>query len=498
MKLFNTMSRSIEELKPIDDNKISLYTCGPTVYNHAHIGNLFSYIFADALRRALQLAGYEVKHVMNYTDVDDKTIRRSREQYPNDEPGEALRKLTDKYIEAFRDDMQEIGNDLETIEFVRATDKKVIEGMKQLIIDLHKAGFAYSADDGVYFSIDAYKKSGKKYGQLLELTVANTSVARIQNDEYDKESAHDFALWKKQKEGEPAWEFTIDSQNMTGRPGWHIECSVMSRQNLGQPFDIHTGGVDLIFPHHENEIAQSTALEINPIMAKFFVHNGHLLIDGKKMSKSLNNFYTLDDIKKLGPGAEMAFRLLVLQSHYRSSPNYSQKALEKAYDNLLELRKFAQLRHQTNLIIEWDKKGTIQKEDIDKLKDDLLVMLTDDLRTPQFLARINQAHSQIRSDKLGNQEAFEALQDLIKFIDQALGLRLLDEKDINQEAKSLIEHEDSLWKETKDLSDNGKPYDFSQVDMLKHELADKYGIIVSNYPGREGPIWSRYTMKGDS
>ncbi|HWZ65583.1 MAG TPA: class I tRNA ligase family protein, partial [Patescibacteria group bacterium] len=209
MKLFNTMSRSIEELEPIEKNKISLYTCGPTVYNHAHIGNLSSYIFADTLRRALQLDGYEVKHVMNYTDVDDKTIRRSHEQYSKDEPREALKKLTKKYIAAFRKDMQEIGNDLDAVTFVCATDEEVVAGMKQLISDLHKAGFAYLADDGVYFSIEAYKKSGKKYGQLLELTTDNTSAERIQNDEYDKESAHDFALWKKQKEGEPAWEFTL-------------------------------------------------------------------------------------------------------------------------------------------------------------------------------------------------------------------------------------------------------------------------------------------------
>lgn len=492
MKLFNTMSRSIEELKPLHNNKITLYTCGPTVYDHAHIGNLATYVFADTLRRTLQLSGYEVKHVMNYTDVDDKTIRRSREKYPDLEPREALQKLADRYIGIFREDMREVGNGLEAITFVRATDTRVIEGMKKLITDLHAGGFAYVADDGVYFSIEAYRKSGKKYGQLLELTTQNTSAARIQNDEYDKESVHDFALWKKQKEGEPAWEFKLDGQSMTGRPGWHIECSVMSRQNLGQPFDIHTGAVDLIFPHHENEIAQSTALESNPTMAQFFVHNGHLLVDGKKMAKSANNFYTLKDIKKLGPGAEFAFRLLVLQSHYRTSPNYSQKALGDAYKNLLDLREFAQLRHQKNLIVEWDKLGTINKQYIDALKEELLGVLVADLDTPLFINRVNQERRNIRRKKLGSKEAFEAFDGLIEFIDKSLGLKLYDESDLNKEQKSLIEREDVLWKEMKKISDAGKHADYSEVDKLKQELLDEHRIVVSNYQDREGPLWSRY------
>src|SRR5690606_33226263 len=228
------------------------------------------------LRRATAMQGYNVKHVMNFTDVDDKTIRRSRDQYPELDAMTALKKLTETYGELFLEDMKRVGNDIEALTFIKAADPATIEGMRQLITRLYQEGFAYIADDGVYFSIDAYRKSGKVYGQLVEITEESTSSQRIQNDEYDKESAHDFALWKVQKPGEPAWEFTLDGHDLSGRPGWHIECSVMSRLELGQPFDINTGGIDLAFPHHENEIAQSTASESDPTYAQVFVHNEHI------------------------------------------------------------------------------------------------------------------------------------------------------------------------------------------------------------------------------
>lgn len=341
MKLHNTLTRKTEELKPLDGKTIRIYSCGPTVYDHAHIGNLSAYIFADTLRRTTELTGYDVKQVMNYTDIDDKTIRRSHERYPDDDRREALRKLTEHYIKVFLEDMELVGNQTRPITFMRATDN--IDGMKALITKLHQGGFAYIADDGVYFSIEAYRKSGKTYGQLLELTTQNTSAARISNDEYDKDSVHDFALWKKQKDDEPAWEFTLDGQDMTGRPGWHIECSVMSRKGLGQPFDIHTGGVDLIFPHHENEIAQSTAGEDDPVMAQFFAHNDHILVDGKKMAKSAGNFHTLQDITDKGYDP-LAFRLLVLQAHYRSQVNFTWESLDAAQNRLKALRAMADLK----------------------------------------------------------------------------------------------------------------------------------------------------------
>jgi cysteinyl-tRNA synthetase len=268
MKIRNSLSKRIEEVKPLKDNIVRFYSCGPTVYDQVHIGNLGAFIYADTLRRVMNFQGLKVEHVMNITDIDDKTVGRSRELYPGMEPKEALKKLTDGCIDSFVEDMKAVGNkvDAKDLKLVRATEH--IEEMKTLIRSLHEQGFAYIADDGIYFSIKAYKESGKVYGQLSEVSASTTSQARIDNDEYDKESAHDFALWKAKKGNEPSWDFEIANEDINGRPGWHIECSTMSTAYLNQPFDIHSGGVDLIFPHHENEIAQSTAGHENTTYAK--------------------------------------------------------------------------------------------------------------------------------------------------------------------------------------------------------------------------------------
>jgi cysteinyl-tRNA synthetase len=487
MKLYNTLSKEIEEITPLNGTTYRVYSCGPTVYNHAHIGNLSAYIFADTLRNALYLTGKDIKHVMNYTDVDDKTIRDSRAQYPDLEPMAALKLLTDRYIEVFRNDMEKVGNNLHMIDFVRATE--TIEPIKKLIADLHARGFAYIADDGVYFSIEAYRKSGKIYGQLLELTSSNTSEARIQNDEYDKESVHDFALWKKQKGGEPAWDFTLGDKDMTGRPGWHIECSVMSRQELDQPFDIHTGGVDLIFPHHENEIAQSTALEENPIMAQVFAHNEHILVDGKKMAKSAGNFFTLQDIVDKG-FEPLAFRLLVLQSHYRSQVHFSWENLEAAQNRLRHWRQVADQRWQVLQPPQFIENLPDSHEDFEKLEQEhphtiqstkLLVAakeaLADDLDTPQLLSVID------RFVNLVEQEGMTSflLQNftwLLQFVQKALGFDLLA-ADITDEQKLLI-HEREAARAAKD---------WSKSDMLRDQLtAQGIGVRDTSY---QGALWYR-------
>ena len=223
LKLYNTRTKSIEPFRPLSAGNASIYSCGPTVYDTVHIGNLSSFIIADVLRRVIAINDITPQHVMNFTDVDDKTIRRSHELYPEMDAMEALKKLTQACSDSFVHDMQAIGNDIEALTFIRATDEATIQGMRALIEELVHTGFAYVADDGVYFSIDAYKKSGKTYGQLVTLSESSTSAERIQTDEYDKDSAHDFALWKLQKSGEPAWPLTLDGIDLTGRPGWHIE-----------------------------------------------------------------------------------------------------------------------------------------------------------------------------------------------------------------------------------------------------------------------------------
>lgn len=436
MKLYNTLTRSTDDFQPIRDDEIRMYSCGPTVYDHIHIGNLSAFIFADTLRRVLQVTGKPVHHVMNFTDVDDKTIRRSHERYPELDPKQALRKLTEYYTQIFLDDMGKVGNDVEAYDFVKATDPSVIEGMQELIRELLVGGFAYIADDGIYFSIKAYRDSGKTYGQLTDITTSSTSESRIQNDEYGKESAQDFALWKKQKGDEPAWEFEVDGHDMTGRPGWHIECSVMSSQNLGQPFDIHTGGIDLIFPHHENEIAQSTAGKHDSTYAKYFAHNEHILVEGKKMSKSLNNFYTLQDIIDKGFDP-LAFRLLVLQSHYRSQVHFSWENLEAAQNRLQNFRAFAALGW--NAAPEGTSAIGSEAFKLDSVIDDL----QNDIDTPKALtslqAKIDTIYDITVKEKNGLPQAnISNLSQMLAELDDLFGLGLSSVPDINQEQKQLI------------------------------------------------------------
>ncbi len=463
MKLYNTLTRKIEDFKPLKDNKVRIYSCGPTVYDHIHIGNLSSFIYFDTLRRVLKTEGYDVKHVMNFTDVDDKTINRSAEQYPDLAPEEALKKLTGHYSKLFLDDMKAIGNDVPAVDFVTATEQ--IEQMQTLIKRLHKDGFAYIADDGVYFSIAAYKKSGKKYGQLLELKASNTSEERINNDEYDKESVHDFALWKLQKGNEPAWEFELDGHNLLGRPGWHIECSAMSVAALGQPFDIHTGGVDLIFPHHENEIAQSTAGQSSQYAA-CFVHNEHLLVDGRKMSKSLNNFYTLEDVKERGFDP-MALRLLVLQSHYRSQSNFTWENLEAAQNRLKSFYAWADIQFQS---LKSDKLKKNYGESLEALKNDL----SDDLKTPAALAFLNGMVQRVAELGADSGAIAHATQEL----DHLLGLGLSSRQDVNSVQAQLLESREEAR----------KAKDWQKSDQLRKQIEEQ-GIGINDT--NDSSIWYR-------
>jgi len=468
MKLHNTLTRKLDKLAPLDNNTVRIYSCGPTVYDHAHIGNLSAYVYSDTLQRAISMEGYSVIRAMNYTDVDDKTIRRSHEQYPDADPQVALKLLTDKYIGIFLEDMQRIGNDVEHLTFIRATDKQTITGMQQLITALHDKGFAYVADDGVYFSIDAYRKSGKTYGQLSEITAADTSEARIQNDEYDKESVHDFALWKTQKDGEPAWEYTLGGHDLKGRPGWHIECSVMSRQALGQPFDIHTGGVDHIFPHHENEIAQSTALEENPTMATMFVHSEHMLVDGRKMSKSAQNFYTLREITDKGYDP-LAFRVKVLQSHYRNSVNFTWESLDAAQNLLTNLRAWADLKHQPHA----DQHNNVGETYAGALKN-ILEAMSDDLNTPVALAELAQLANHGESHGVDR----EKLQNMLNIADRLFGLQLANRPTINDTQKHLVAERQAA----RDAKD------WAKSDEIRDQLKEQ-GILVRDTAN--GPLWSR-------
>jgi len=371
LEIFNSLSRTTEKFEPLDKAEVRLYTCGPTVYNYPHIGNYRAYIFGDILKRYLKYSGYNVRHVMNITDIDDKTIRDSILA------GKTLKEFTEFYTEGFykdRDALNIIPADI----YTKATD--YVKEMLELTEKLIEKGYAYITEDGsVYFSIE---KDGE-YGKLSHFKLSDlkeNAKGRMKKDEYDKDNAQDFALWKAwdEADGDVFWipsELLNRDTNITkGRPGWHIECSAMSMEQFGETFDLHTGGVDNIFPHHENEIAQSECATGKQFV-KYWMHNEHLMVDGKKMAKSAGNFYTLRDLieRDIDP---IAFRYWLYTGHYRTKVNFtmdailgSATALKKLYEIYLGLG---------------TENGMANKEYIKKIKDSM----DDDLNTPQAIATL--------------------------------------------------------------------------------------------------------------
>ncbi|MBM3304085.1 MAG: cysteine--tRNA ligase, partial [Candidatus Aenigmarchaeota archaeon] len=324
IKFHNTASRKKEAFKPIQESEVRIYTCGPTVYSFAHIGNMRSYVFADILHRFLKWKGFRLNHVMNITDVDDKTIRDSRRE------GASLKEFTERYTKAFFEDLGTLN--IERVEhYPRATEH--IAEIVRLVEALLSKGYAYKGDDAIYFSIAKFKD----YGRMAHLDMKGLKAgARVSHDEYDKEHVSDFALWKfwDEQDGDVFWDTPVGK----GRPGWHIECSAMSMKYLGHSLDIHTGGVDLIFPHHQNEIAQSETATGKKFV-RYWMHNEHLLVNGKKMAKSAGNFYTLRDLIKKGNKPD-AIRYLLLASHYRQKLNLTDEGLKAAAQAVERLADF--------------------------------------------------------------------------------------------------------------------------------------------------------------
>jgi cysteinyl-tRNA synthetase len=356
LKLYNTFSRKKQIFKPLKNKTVNIYACGPTVYDYAHLGNLRTYIFEDILRRVFEYNGCRVRQAMNITDVEDKIIKKAVAEKKE------ISAITKPYTKIFFDDLEKLN--IEKAEFYPKAAGHIKE-MVDLIKKLTAKGFAYQGEDGsVYFNISKFKN----YGKLSQLKKREIKIgARIAADEYKKEEARDFVLWKSAKAGEPAW----PSPWGNGRPGWHIECSAMSMKYLGPTLDIHAGGVDLIFPHHENEIAQSEAATGKKFV-RFWLHAEHLLVGNQKMSKSLGNILTLRDLenKKINP---LAFRYLVLTSHYRSKLNFTWQSLKAAQNAFAHLTYSLQqtlndeLKENKNLKIKYEKKF------IDAVNDDLNV-----------------------------------------------------------------------------------------------------------------------------
>ena len=362
LNLYNSLTRSNEKFTPQEENQVTLYTCGPTVYNYPHIGNYRAYVFGDMLKRTLSYLGYNVKHIMNITDIDDKTIRDSIAQ------GKTLAEFTEFYTEEFYKDIDSL-NIIRAEKYTKATD--YIDEMVAMIETLIKKGFAYKSEDGsVYFDI----AKDTEYGKLSHFTLSDlreNAKGRMAKDEYDKENAQDFALWKAwdENDGEVFWNTSLGK----GRPGWHIECSAMSTAELGNTIDIHTGGVDNMFPHHENEIAQSECATGHPFV-KYWMHNEHLMVDGKKMSKSLGNFYTLRDIEKMGI-TSMAYRYWLYTGNYDTKVNFTIEAVSGAYTALERL--YSAYREVLDA-----EGGMINTE----YKDRFIEVLSDNLNTPKAVA----------------------------------------------------------------------------------------------------------------
>jgi len=441
--------------------EVRLYTCGPTVYDYSHIGNLRAYIFEDLLKRFLLSMNYNVIHVMNITDVDDKTIKGANAE------GVPLKEYTRRYIDAFFEDISVL-NISKANYYPRATEH--IPDMVIMIRELLKKGYAYEKEGSIYYNISKFPD----YGKLSKIDLNKLKPGqRIESDEYEKENPQDFALWKKKKEGEPSWETEIGD----GRPGWHIECSVMSSKYLGQTFDIHCGGVDNIFPHHENEIAQSEAYSGKKFV-HYWLHCRHLIVEGEKMSKSKGNFYTLRDLlqKNVNP---MAIRFLLLSVHYRKMLNFTFEALNQASASLQRIKDFlfelknhpfkkGENKHISELII-----GTRHK---------LISGLSDDLNISVALSAlfeiIRKVNILISRGKVYRKDA-ENLISFIRFTDKILAVLPEEEK----ETLTIEVQEKIKIREKARVEKN-----YELADKIREELLRK-GIILEDT--KDGVRWKR-------
>lgn len=492
MKLYNTMTNKIEEFKTIEENKVKMYVCGPTVYNYIHLGNARPIIVFDTLARYFKYRGYDVTYIQNFTDVDDKIIKRSNEE------GISVEQVTEKYIEGFFEDIEPL-NILDDIIRPRVTENipEIIEIIKKLINE----GFAYEKEGNVFFEV----KKFEEYGHLSNQKIDELEIGARVNVMEQKNNPLDFALWKKKKEGEPYW----DSPWGQGRPGWHIECSAMAKKYLGDTFDIHGGGQDLIFPHHENEIAQSRCA-YHGNFANYWLHNGFIQVNGDKMSKSLGNFFLLREILGKFPGNVV--RLFILGTHYRKPINFSMDNIE---DSRKTLKNIVSAMNGFSEIIEKfsDKvsnKGensdnTVNnginefREKVDELDKKFVDAMNEDMNTPQALAVIFDQLKETKkfSVNVSNKEETEALQysynSLKKKIEDVLGIAI-----IMEEESGNLKNNDKLTGNLIELliklrADARKEKNFKLSDEIRDSLKELGIEIQDNKDGTTG-----YTMQSNN
>lgn len=464
LKLFNTLSHSIQEFSPLDPGgrRVGMYCCGPTVYDFAHIGNWRTFVFGDLVRRYLEFKGYVVEHVMNITDVDDKIIKRVREA------GGDLREFTGKFEDAFFADLKTL-NCRVPHQTPRATEHiGPIIGLIQKLLD---HGIAYRAADGsIYFSIDKYRAAGRQYGKLVKLNFEEMRVGeRVRSDEYAKEAVADFALWKARvpEDGQVFW----PSPWGEGRPGWHIECSAMSMEILGPSFDLHLGGEDLMFPHHEDEIAQSEGAGLQPAgqpFVKHWMHGAHLMVEGKKMAKSLGNFFTLRDLlAKTFTGREI--RYLLLTAHYRETFNFTLEGLQSARQSLARLDEcLARLRELAGA-----NKGVEEASLLEKFS----AMLDEDLNVSGawgiIFEWVRETNRRLAEKTLDSMAAASALATWEK-IDSVVAVGAPPELEVPAEIYALLEARQAAR----------KAKDFKRADTIRDELKAQ-GWTIEDTP--KGP-----------
>lgn len=459
MRLFNTLSRKKEEFVPLAANEVKMYSCGPTVYNYFHIGNARPFIIFDTLRKYLTYRGYNVKFVQNFTDVDDKMINKANEE------GISVKELADRYIKEYFVDSKGLGIDEATVH-PRATEN--IDAIIDLIKTLEDKGYAYSVDGDVYFKTNAFDQ----YGKLSQQNFEDLRVGAKNEVGEKKQDPMDFALWKAQKPGEPAW----DSPWGKGRPGWHIECSAMSMKFLGDTIDIHSGGQDLIFPHHENEIAQSEAATGKPF-SKFWIHNGFINVDGEKMSKSGNNFFTVRDIIK--EFDYEVIRFFMLSAHYRSPINFApdllqqaKNGLERIYNCLENLRYLKE--HAQNIEMAEDEKAFSKK--LLQLKDRFIEAMDDDINTADAISVVFDMVREVNSYFTGSSAHSVAILDysylLIRELGGVLGIAQKEKsEDIDSKIQELVELRQKARKEK----------DWKTADEIRDKLKDM-GVTLEDTP----------------
>ena len=450
LQFYNSLTRKKEPFIPIDDRKVKLYTCGPTVYDVAHIGNFRTFLFEDFLKRVLLARGFEVLHVMNITDVDDKTIKKTVKE------GKSLSAITDYYTDLFNQDLNTL-NILPADHYPSATDH--VDGMIKMIESLIAKGHAYQTEDGsVFFKIESFKD----YGALTNINMAKMrQSARVDSDEYDLDNLQDFALWKayKDEDGDVAW----DSPWGKGRPGWHIECSVMSMAYLGDHFDIHCGGVDNKFPHHENEIAQSVCANDTPFV-NIWMHSEFLMVDGGKMSKSLGNFHHIPDLIDKGFTSE-EIRYIMLNGHYRTKINFT---LDKQHEAKASIQRIQSLKDRLQDIAKYSSdEFPTEKSKFDKA-------LENDLDAPNALAVffdwIRSTNSALDKNGLSENDRAKGL-NFITYFDGVFGV-LPKSEAIPQDILDLVSKREKA-RQTKD---------WAKSDELRDLIALK-GWIVKDTPG---------------